>query len=247
MLKITNLNKKINSQIILDDINLQVNKNEVVSIIGKSGAGKTSILRIIDALEKADDGIMTFNNKIYNLKKLSRKDILEIRQNVGFVFQDFNLFLNKTALENVLEGLIVVKKMNKLEAIEISKNCLNKVGLQNKYDSYPHELSGGQKQRVGIARAIALSPQIILFDEPTSALDPELIDEVLNVIKDLALSGMTMIIVSHELHFVKSISDKVYFMENGKILEFGSTNDIFNNPKNQRTHDFITHSIENHV
>ena len=247
MLKITNLNKKINSQIILDNINLQINKNEVVSIIGKSGAGKTSILRIIDALEKADDGIMTFNNKIYNLKKLSRKDILEIRQNIGFVFQDFNLFLNKTALENVLEGLIVVKKMNKLEAIEISKNCLNKVGLQNKYDSYPHELSGGQKQRVGIARAIALSPQIILFDEPTSALDPELIDEVLNVIKNLAHSGMTMIIVSHELHFVKSISDKVYFMENGKILEFGSTNDIFNNPKNQRTHDFITHSIENHV
>ena len=246
MLTITNLNKKIKSQTILNNINLHIEKSEVVSIIGKSGAGKTTILRIIDVLDRANSGIMTFNNKIYNLQNLSRKEILEIRQNIGFVFQDFNLFLNKTALENVMEGLIIVKKMNKDDAIKLSKNCLDRVELNDKYNSYPSELSGGQKQRVGIARAIALSPSIILFDEPTSALDPELVDEVLNVIKNLKNAGMTMIIVSHELHFVKNISNRIYFIENGNLIEEGNTDKIFNNPSNERTKEFITHSMNNY-
>ena len=246
MLTLKSLNKKINSQNILNDINIHINKSEVVSIIGKSGAGKTTILRIIDMLDKADSGIMTFNDKTYNLQKLTMKEILKIRQNIGFVFQDFNLFLNKTAIENVMEGLIVVKKMNKNEAFEIAKSCLNRVELNDKYNSYPFELSGGQKQRVGIARAIALSPSIILFDEPTSALDPELVDEVLDVIKNLKNSGMTMIIVSHELHFVKNISNRIYFMENGYIVEEGEKDKIFNNPSNERTKEFIIHSMKNY-
>ena len=246
MLTLKSLNKKINSQNILNDINIHINKSEVVSIIGKSGAGKTTILRIIDMLDKADSGIMTFNDKTYNLQKLTMKEILKIRQNIGFVFQDFNLFLNKTAIENVMEGLIVVKKMNKNEAFEIAKSCLNRVELNDKYNSYPFELSGGQKQRVGIARAIALSPSIILFDEPTSALDPELVDEVLDVIKNLKNSGMTMIIVSHELHFVKNISNRIYFMENGSIVEEGEKDKIFNNPSNERTKEFIIHSMKNY-
>ncbi len=246
MLTVKSLNKKINSQNILNDINIHINKSEVVSIIGKSGAGKTTILRIIDMLDKADSGIMTFNDKTYNLQNLTMKEILKIRQNIGFVFQDFNLFLNKTAIENVMEGLIVVKKMNKNEAFEIAKSCLNRVELNDKYNSYPFELSGGQKQRVGIARAIALSPSIILFDEPTSALDPELVDEVLDVIKNLKNSGMTMIIVSHELHFVKNISNRIYFMENGSIIEEGETDKIFNNPSNERTKEFIIHSMKNY-
>ena len=246
MLTLKSLNKKINSQNILNDINIHINKSEVVSIIGKSGAGKTTILRIIDMLDRADSGIMTFNDKTYNLQNLTMKEILKIRQNIGFVFQDFNLFLNKTAIENVMEGLIVVKKMNKNEAFEIAKSCLNRVELNDKYNSYPFELSGGQKQRVGIARAIALSPSIILFDEPTSALDPELVDEVLDVIKNLKNSGMTMIIVSHELHFVKNISNRIYFMENGSIVEEGGTDKIFNNPSNERTKEFIIHSMKNY-
>ena len=239
MLTLKSLNKKINSQNILNDINIHINKSEVVSIIGKSGAGKTTILRIIDMLDKADSGIMTFNDKTYNLQKLTMKEILKIRQNIGFVFQDFNLFLNKTAIENVMEGLIVVKKMNKNEAFEIAKSCLNRVELNDKYNSYPFELSGGQKQRVGIARAIALSPSIILFDEPTSALDPELVGEVLSVIKELAKEGTTMIVVTHEMSFAEEVATQVVFMEGGVVVEQGTPKEIFNNPKEERTRKFL--------
>lgn len=239
MLKIKNLRKTFGNNTILNSIDLDVNKKDVVMIIGPSGSGKTTLLRCINLLVHADSGILNFDDEVYELDKVTKKDSLKIRKRTGFVFQSFNLFRNKTGLQNVTEGLIVARKMSKEKANEIGKEALDKVGLSQRYDYYPHELSGGQQQRVAIARAIATKPELILFDEPTSALDPELTHEVLSVIQDLAAEGMTMIIVTHEMEFAKKIGTKIVFMDQGEIIEENDVTTFFNHPKENRTKQFL--------
>ena len=239
MLEIKNLKKKYDKDYVLKDISFKVEKGDIISIIGPSGCGKTTLLRCLNFLNDSDQGQLIFDEEIYDMANINKKEINEIRKKTGFVFQNYNLFLNKTALQNVTEGLIIARKMAKEEAIKIGEEMLNKVGLLDRKDYYPSQLSGGQQQRIAIARALALNPEIIYFDEPTSALDPELIGEVLEVIKQLALEKRTMIIVSHEMHFVKNISTKVIFMEDGLIVEEGSPEDIFDNPKEKRTKEFL--------
>lgn len=239
MLKVTNLKKSFTNLQVLDGIDLQIEKGEVIAIIGPSGSGKTTLLRCLNFLEKADSGLMEFDNELYDLKNIKHRQIVQIRKKTGFVFQNYNLFANKTVLENVTLALTSVKKIGKKEAEEKGKFYLNKVGLIDKVDSYPLQLSGGQQQRVAIARTLATDPEIIYFDEPTSALDPELIDEVLNVIKDLAKESMTMLIVTHEMNFAKNVSDRTIFMDKGKIIEQGKSVELFNNPQQERTKQFI--------
>ncbi|MCR4938518.1 MAG: amino acid ABC transporter ATP-binding protein [Treponemataceae bacterium] len=239
MLKVRNLHKTFNDTQVLKGIDLDVDKGDVIAVIGPSGSGKTTLLRCLNFLEKAEEGSLEFDNKSYNLSEISKKDILAIRQKTGFVFQNFNLFRNKNVLKNVTEGLTTVRKIKKEEAYGIALAVLKKVGMENRLDSYPYQISGGQQQRVAIARALATNPQIIYFDEPTSALDPELIGEVLAVIKKLADEGMTMIVVTHELNFAKNVSNKVIFMEDGKIVESNSTKEFFENPKMERTREFL--------
>lgn len=239
ILKIKNINKKFNDKIIFDNISFSINKGEVVSLIGPSGAGKTTLLRCINFLEKADSGQIIFENNEYDFNSISRKQIYSIRLKTSFVFQNYNLFLNKTALENVIEGLIVARKIDKNTAIKKGKEMLDKVGLSDKYNSYSMKLSGGEQQRVAIARALATNPKIIYFDEPTSALDPELTNEVLLVMNKLAKEGITMLVVTHEISFAKNVSTRVMFMENGKILEDRPSNEFFDNPKEERTKEFL--------
>ena len=243
MLKVEHVYKKYDDLEVLKDVSLEVDKGDVITIIGPSGSGKTTLLRCINFLTIADSGKMIFDDKTLDMAEASKKEMNEIRKKTAFVFQNYNLFLNKTALQNVTEGLIIARKMPKDQAETIAKKALDKVGLSDRYDYYPTQLSGGQQQRVGIARAIASSPEIILFDEPTSALDPELIGEVLNVIKELAKEGMTMVIVTHEMNFAKNISTKVIFMDDGVIIEEGTSKEIFEDPKQERTKQFI-HSFE---
>ena len=239
MLEVINIKKSFGDLHVLKGVDFTIHKGEVVTILGPSGSGKTTLLRCINFLEKAEEGTLVFNNNTYSFNHISKKEIAQIRKNTAFVFQNYNLFANKTALENVTEGLIIARKMKKAEAIEIGKKALDKVGLSDKYDFYPHQLSGGQQQRVGIARAIATNPQVILFDEPTSALDPELIGGVLEVIKELANEGMTMIVVTHEMNFARNVSTKVIFMDEGVIVEENNPTDFFNHPKNERTKQFL--------
>lgn len=234
-----NICKSFNKTI-LDDISFSVSKGEVISILGSSGAGKTTLLRVANFLEKADSGSIFFDGETFDLKNTSKKDILRFRKNTAFVFQGYNLFRNKTALQNVSEGLIVARKIPKDKAIELSKAALDKVNLSDKYNSYPSELSGGESQRVAIARAVVTNPKIIFFDEPTSALDPELTGEVLSVIKNLADEGMTMLIVTHEMEFAKNVSKKIIFLDEGKILSISSAKDFFENPKEQRIKQFLS-------
>lgn len=243
MLEIKNIHKSFGKNEILKGVDLKIDKGDVVVILGPSGSGKTTLLRCINFLEKADEGHAIFGEIDVNLRTASRKQIHAIRQKVAFVFQNYNLFNNKTALENVTEGLIIGRKVPKTEAIKIGKAALDKVGLSEKYDSYPSELSGGQQQRVGIARAVALEPDIILFDEPTSALDPELVGEVLTVMKTIAKEGTTMLVVTHEMSFAKDVASKVIFMDGGVIVEEGTSNDIFSNPKEERTRQFLRRVI----
>ncbi|MBP3709266.1 MAG: amino acid ABC transporter ATP-binding protein [Treponema sp.] len=239
MLEVFNIKKSFGAQRVLDGIQLSVHKGDVVAIIGPSGSGKTTLLRCINFLEKADEGTMTFNGEIINFQTVSKKDVLRLRKKTAFVFQEYNLFRNKTALQNVTEGLIVARHMKKTDAEKIGMNMLEKVGLAEKAAQYPQQLSGGQQQRVAIARALAATPEIIYFDEPTSALDPELIGEVLEVMKQLAEEGMTMIVVTHELHFAEHVSSKVVFMENGTIVESAPSKEFFAHPKEARTKDFL--------
>lgn len=239
MLEVKELKKSYGDLHVLKGINIQVNKGDVISVLGPSGSGKTTFLRCLNFLEPSDDGTLIFDDETYDLKHIHKKQIASLRKKTGFVFQNYNLFLNKTALQNVTEGLIVARKMNKKEAIEIGKKALDKVGLLDKADYYPSQLSGGQQQRVGIARAIAYNPEVIYFDEPTSALDPELIGEVLAVMKTLANEGMTMIVVTHELSFAKHVSNKVIFMDGGKVVEEGSPDEFFNHPKTDRAKQFL--------
>lgn len=243
MISIKNLNKSFGENHVLKNISFEVNKGDVIAILGPSGSGKTTLLRCLNFLEKANDGVLTFDGKDFDLKNIDNKNIHEIRNKTAFVFQSFNLFANKTALENVTVGLTVARKIEKNEAIRIGKEMLDKVGLSDKYDYYPDQLSGGQQQRVAIARALATNPEIIYFDEPTSALDPELIGEVLSVIKELANEGMTMLVVTHEMNFAKNISNRVLFMSEGNIIEDRDSKSFFENPTNERIKSFIKNIV----
>ena len=243
MLEIKNIHKSFGKNEILKGVDLKIEKGDVVVILGPSGSGKTTLLRCINFLERADEGQAIFGNMDVNLKSASRKQIHQIRQKTAFVFQNYNLFNNKTALENVTEGLIIGRKVPKAEANKIGKLALEKVGLSDKINSYPSQLSGGQQQRVGIARAIALNPDIILFDEPTSALDPELVGEVLTVMKSIAKEGTTMLVVTHEMSFAKDVANKVIFMDGGVIVEEDAPEEIFTRPKEERTQQFLKRVI----
>ncbi|WP_342473132.1 amino acid ABC transporter ATP-binding protein [Metasolibacillus sp. FSL H7-0170] len=239
MLQITNIHKSFGRNEILKGVDLTVSKGDVVVILGPSGSGKTTLLRCINFLERADKGTASFGEITVDLKNASKKEVLAVRKKTAFVFQNYNLFHNKTALENVAEGLIIGRKMNKEQAYGLAKEALDQVGLTHKYDAYPSQLSGGQQQRVGIARAIVLSPDVILFDEPTSALDPELVGEVLEVMKTIAKSGTTMIVVTHEMSFARDVASHVIFMDGGQIVEEGSAHEIFVQPKEERTKQFL--------
>ena len=239
MLKLTNVHKSFGKTEVLKGISLNVEKGSVIAIIGPSGAGKTTLLRCINFLEKADTGLLDFDDIHIDLEKVSKKTMLEIRRKTAFVFQNYNLFANMTALENVMEGLVTARKIPKVEAKDRAIKALEKVGLKDRADFYPSSLSGGQQQRVGIARALAVNPEVILFDEPTSALDPELTGEVLSVIKQLASEGTTMVIVTHEMSFFFFFADKVIFMVKGQIIEEGKSSKIFTSPKEARTRQFL--------
>lgn len=239
MITIKNLHKSFGTLEVLKGINLEVSKGEVVVIIGPSGSGKSTLLRTINYLEKPQKGIIQIENVVVDANRPRKTEITELRQSSAMVFQNYNLFKNKTALENVTETLVITKKMKKNDAEVIGRELLAKVGLTDKADSYPSALSGGQQQRVSIARAMAVNPKVILFDEPTSALDPELIGEVLNVIRTLAAQDMTMIIVTHEMGFAQEIADRVIFMDRGNIIEEGTPHEVFKNTKEERTKRFL--------
>jgi len=240
MLEVEHVSKKFKDHQVLVDVNLKVNQGDVVVILGPSGSGKTTFLRCLNHLEKADTGRLTLGEKEYDLAKLSKKEILEIRQKTAFVFQHYNLFANKTALENILEGLIVARKIPKEEALQRAESALEKVGLLAYKDYYPTQLSGGQQQRIGIARAIAVKPDVILLDEPTSALDPELVGDVLAVMKQLAQEGVTMVVVTHEMSFARDVANHVIFMDGGHIIEENEPHEFFNSPKEERTKQFLS-------
>lgn len=242
MLEITDIRKSFGSTEVLKGVNLQIERGDVVAILGASGSGKTTLLRCINFLEQADAGVMTFDETAFRFGHVPKKEIAALRKKTAFVFQSYNLFHNKTALQNVTEGLVIARHMPKPKAEEIGKQALDKVGLSDRYDYYPHQLSGGQQQRVAIARALATKPKIILFDEPTSALDPELTGEVLAVMRRLAGEGMTMLVVTHEMGFARDVSSKVIFMEGGRVLESGSTKAFFEHPQQARTRAFL-HTI----
>ena len=239
MLKATGVKKSFGANEILKGVDLTVEKGDVVVILGPSGSGKTTFLRTLDFLETADKGELEFDDIKTPLAKASKKTILKIRRKTGFVYQNYNLFANKTALENVMEGLVTARKIPEAQACLVAANALAKVGLLDRRDFYPSELSGGQQQRVGIARAIAPNPDVILFDEPTSALDPELVGEVLDVIKGLAKDGATMIVVTHEMSFAEEVATQVVFMDGGVVVEKGTSKEIFTNPKEERTRQFL--------
>jgi len=240
MISIKGLSKHFGDLQVLKDINLEVEKGKVIVVIGPSGSGKTTMLRCLNILETPTTGHITIENKQVDFsKKVTKKAITDFRKLTGMVFQSYNLFPHKTAIENVMEGPITVKKQSKEKARNIAADLLNKVGLGDKIDYYPFQLSGGQQQRVGIARALAMEPEVMLFDEPTSALDPELVGEVLKVIKQLANEGMTMIIVTHEMKFAREVADEVIFMDGGYIVEKGNPQAIFSAPKEARTKQFL--------
>ncbi len=239
MLKLIDVHKSFDKIEVLKGISLNLEKGSVTTVIGPSGAGKTTLLRCINFLEKANSGTLEFDDIHLDLEKVSKKTMLQLRRKTAFVFQNYNLFANMTALENVMEGLVTARKVPKQEAKDRAMCALEKVGLKDRADFYPSSLSGGQQQRVGIARAIVVNPDVILFDEPTSALDPELTGEVLNVIKGLAAEGTTMIIVTHEMNFAREISDHVIFMDKGQIVEEGTPSEIFTSPNEVRTRQFL--------
>lgn len=236
MIKIKNIKKKFGKNEVLKGIDLNINKGEIVVILGPSGSGKSTLLRCINKLEDPNNGEIIFNNENILDKK---SDINKVRQNIGMVFQNFNLFPNMTVIDNITLAPIKVKKTDKEEAKKDALYLLDRVGLIDKQDEYPQNLSGGQKQRIAIARALAMKPDVMLFDEPTSALDPEMVKEVLDVMTELANEGMTMVVVTHEIGFAKEIATKVVFMDEGYILEEGCPKEVFNNPKNLRTKQFL--------
>jgi L-cystine transport system ATP-binding protein len=239
LLEIKQLKKSFGPLTVLNGIDFTVNEGDVVSIIGPSGSGKTTLLRCINFLEKADSGTIRIDDLSADFKHVRAEQKMAIRRKTAMVFQNYALFSNKTAVENVMEGLLVSKKMNQEKARSIAEDVLAKVGLSQKIDGKPHELSGGQQQRVGIARALALNPQVILFDEPTSALDPEMVSDILGLIKDVAKSGVTMVIVTHEMQFACEISNRVVFIDKGEIVEEGTQTEVFCKTKEERTKQFL--------
>ncbi len=243
MIELKNVKKSFGKLEVLKGIDLTVEKGEVVVILGASGSGKTTLLRCINFLEKADEGTLKINDREINLHKAKKKEILYVRRQTAFVFQNYNLFANKTAVENVMEGLVTARKIPNDEARKKAEEALEWVGMGDRLDSYPCQLSGGQQQRVGIARAVVLNPEVILFDEPTSALDPELVGDVLDVIKKVAETGITMVVVTHEMSFASDVADKVVFMDQGVIVEEGTPRQIFVSPKEERTKQFLERII----
>jgi len=248
---ITNVRKSFGATEVLKGVTLSVPPGGVAVIVGPSGSGKSTLLRTINHLEKVDGGYITIDDELVGyevrgnkLHELREKDILKQRTNIGMVFQNFNLFPHLTALENVTEAPIVAQKRSKAEARKRGLELLDRVGLKDRADAYPRQLSGGQQQRVAIARALALDPKILLFDEPTSALDPELVNEVLDVIRELATSGTTLIVVTHEMGFARDVADTVVFMDDGLIVESGTPQEIFSNPREERTRSFFSKVIE---
>ena len=239
MLEARNVRKSFNGREVLKGIDLGVEKGEVIAILGPSGSGKTTLLRCLSFLERADGGEMIFDGEHFDLHAATRRQVAALRRKTAFVFQSYNLFLNKTVLQNVTLGLIVGAGMRKEQANRLAVDALTRVGMADRLDSYPSQLSGGQQQRVAIARALASSPEIIYFDEPTSALDPELIGEVLSVMRALAESGMTMLVVTHEMEFARSVSSRVLFMEEGRVIESGPSRAFFENPKEERSRAFL--------
>lgn len=237
MIKMEHISKWFGKHKVLDDINLDVDLSEVVVIIGASGSGKSTLLRCLNFLERVQKGTIRIDGKIVNYKT---QKLHLIRQEVGMVFQHFNLFPHMSVVNNVIEGLTQVKKMPKSDAIKIGAKLLDNVGLLDKADVYPSMISGGQQQRVAIARALAMNPKIMLFDEPTSALDPELVGDVLEVMKKLARDGMTMVVVTHEMGFAREVADKIVYMDDGRIVEEGSPEQIFNSPREERTREFLS-------
>lgn len=240
MIHVNNLHKYFGQNEVLKGVNEHIKKGEVVVVIGPSGSGKSTFLRCLNLLEEPTDGEIIFEGNNLTDKKT---DINKIRQKMGMVFQSFNLFPHKTVLDNITLSPVKVKGLTKDEAVKIAMNLLKRVGLEDKANAYPASLSGGQKQRIAIARALAMEPKVILFDEPTSALDPEMVGEVLGVMKDLVKEGMTMVIVTHEMGFAKEVGDRIIFMDEGKIVETGTPSEVFNNPKNSRTKEFLSKII----
>ena len=245
-IEIRGLSKKYGENIVLDKVDLTINKGDVVAIIGPSGTGKSTLLRSINLLEKPEEGSVIINDREISLTTKSSKEKLELRRYTEMVFQQFNLFKNRTALENVMEGLVVVKNLKKSEARELAIKHLQKVGMGDRLSHYPRHLSGGQQQRVAIARALAMDPRLLLMDEPTSALDPELVSEVLTTIRNAAKEGNTILLVTHEMNFVKNVANRILFLENGRIVADGTPKEIFDNPKNERLKEFLVkiHMLE---
>jgi L-cystine transport system ATP-binding protein len=239
LIRVRDARKSFGKNEVLRGVSLDVKKGEVVVILGPSGSGKTTLLRCINFLENADDGELTIGDLSVRFKHATKREILSVRRRTAMVFQNYNLFNNKNALENVMEGLVTARGIPVSEARETAKRELDKVGLSDKYEAWPSQLSGGQQQRVAIARAVSLNPEVILFDEPTSALDPELVGEVLAVMRDVAREGITMVVVTHEMSFASDIADHVVFMDGGVIVEEGTPREIFTRPKEQRTRQFL--------
>lgn len=237
MIETINLEKTFGKLKVLKGINQKIDDGEVVVIIGPSGSGKSTFLRCLNLLEVPTAGQIFFDGKDITAKDV---DINKIRENMGMVFQNFNLFKNKTVLENIILAPVLVKKVGREEAVEKAKKLLDRVGLLDKMDAYPAQLSGGQSQRIAIVRALAMDPEVLLFDEPTSALDPEMVGEVLSVMKDLANEGMTMVVVTHEMGFAREVGDRIIFMDEGTVVEEGKAEEIFQNPKNDRLKDFLS-------
>ena len=239
MIRISNLSKSFSGQMVLNNLSLEIQKGEVVALIGSSGAGKSTFLRSLNYLEQPDSGTIAIDDFTVDFSTISKEEILTLRRKLAMVFQQFNLFERRTALDNVKEGLLVVKKLSDQEATNLAKEELAKVSLSDRENHYPHHLSGGQKQRVALARALAMKPDVLLLDEPTSALDPELVGEVEKSIADAAKAGQTMILVSHDMSFVSQVADKVLFLDKGHIIEMGTPEEIMSHPKEERTKEFF--------
>lgn len=239
MIQIHELSKRFAGQEVLNQLSVTIETGDVITLIGSSGAGKSTFLRSLNYLEQADQGTISFSDLTIDFANITKAEKLALRRKTAMVFQQFALFERKTALENVMEGLVIVKKMDKASAAKVAAEQLEQVGLAARKNYYPKHLSGGQQQRVAIARALAMQPELLLLDEPTSALDPELVNEVLQTIQTAAKAGQTMILVSHEMDFVREVATKVLFLEQGKILESGTAKEVFEQPKNERTKQFL--------